>query len=308
MFKEFLYLDEQKMYSLSSQLFEGITEYILNENESREEEKTKQNGPLGSGRIMADVINSAIKSTEKRFLHDHSFILLENELLKKDCVFTINESDKVNTNDFQNYSFIKIKAKAIFNDINKIKELFLNFNLLGESITRLSIEEYIEKELLTLHSDISEKEYKKVLNEFSRLRKREHIIKLAEKNKLRRDEQFMKDLSFMTEFGFSNDFEIKQNINDFLFTSTLNRKYLREEENSLIKKYSRQTEKEIIILGAVTQCSENNTPEPPSQINARNMKEGLSNLIEYISAIEHSLFGKAENEVIIDPIAVYIEL
>lgn len=131
MFKQFLYLDEQKMYSLSSQLFEGITEYILNENESSESEETKQKGPLASGRIMADVINSTIKSTEKKFLHDHSFILLENELLKGNHILNIDDKTTFVNEDFEKFSFIKIKAKAIFNDINKINELFENYNSLG---------------------------------------------------------------------------------------------------------------------------------------------------------------------------------
>lgn len=30
--KSFIYLDEDKMYSISSQLFEGMTQYILQEN------------------------------------------------------------------------------------------------------------------------------------------------------------------------------------------------------------------------------------------------------------------------------------
>lgn len=30
MIKNFIYLDEEKLYSLSSQIFEGVTEYVLN--------------------------------------------------------------------------------------------------------------------------------------------------------------------------------------------------------------------------------------------------------------------------------------
>ena len=307
MFKQFLYLDEQKMYSLSSQLFEGITEYILNENQSSENEETKQNGPLGSGRIMADVINSTIKSTEKKFLHDHSFILLENELLKRNHILYIDDNTTITNDDLEKFSFIKIKAKAIFNDINKINELFENYNSLGESLTYLRIEGEIEKILQNIPDGLSEKELTQINQKIKMLRKKDNIIKEAEKNNLRKDDDFLKNLSLLTNYGFSEDFEIQQRINNLLFTSTLNRKNLRESEKSLIKKYSRQSEKEIIILGIITQTLKENTLEI-KQIEGRNMKEGLSNIIEHLANIERSLFGKAPNEIIIDPIAVYIEL
>lgn len=307
MFKQFLYLDEQKMYSLSSQLFEGITEYILNENESSESEETKQKGPLASGRIMADVINSTIKSTEKKFLHDHSFILLENELLKGNHILNIDDKTTFVNEDFEKFSFIKIKAKAIFNDINKINELFENYNSLGESLTYLRIEGEIEKILQNIPSGLSEKELIQINQKIKMLRKKDNIIKEAEKSNLRKEEDFLKNLSLLTNYGFSEDFEIQQKFNNFLFTSTLNRKSLRESEKSLIKKYSRQSEKEIVILGIITQTLKENSLEIKN-IEGRNMKEGLSNIIEHLANIEQSLFGKAPNEIIIDPIAVYIEL
>lgn len=40
--KEFIYLDEEKMYSLSSQIFEGITEYVLSESASSNNESESQ--------------------------------------------------------------------------------------------------------------------------------------------------------------------------------------------------------------------------------------------------------------------------
>ena len=61
MIKSFIYLDEQKMYSLSSQIFEGITEYVLSESGSENQNSESQKGPVGSGRVLADVIKSSSK-------------------------------------------------------------------------------------------------------------------------------------------------------------------------------------------------------------------------------------------------------
>lgn len=55
MIKSFIYLDEDKMYSLSSQLFSGITEYIVSSRSEQESESADQKGPIGSGRILAEI-------------------------------------------------------------------------------------------------------------------------------------------------------------------------------------------------------------------------------------------------------------
>lgn len=177
----------------------------------------------------------------------------------------------------------------------------------GESLTYLRIEGEIEKILQNIPSGLSEKELIQINQKIKMLRKKDNIIKEAEKSNLRKEEDFLKNLSLLTNYGFSEDFEIQQKFNNFLFTSTLNRKSLRESEKSLIKKYSRQSEKEIVILGIITQTLKENSLEIKN-IEGRNMKEGLSNIIEHLANIEQSLFGKAPNEIIIDPIAVYIEL
>lgn len=67
MIKNFIYLDEQKMYSLSSQIFEGITAFVLNESGNEGKDSESQKGPVGSGRTLANVIKSSSKSTEKNF-------------------------------------------------------------------------------------------------------------------------------------------------------------------------------------------------------------------------------------------------
>lgn len=65
MIKNFIYLDEEKMYSLSSQLFEGVTEYVLNESLSGKVESEEQKGSVGSGRILGDILRNSEKKQRK---------------------------------------------------------------------------------------------------------------------------------------------------------------------------------------------------------------------------------------------------
>ena len=178
MIKNFIYLDEDKMYSLSSQIFEGITEYVLNENSSDNQESETQKGPVGSGKVLADVIISSSKATEKKFFHDYSFTLFENHLVEQGRVLDLTNSalslDELKAS-ITDISFIKIKAKSTFNDVNKITELFNEFNTIGEALAHMGAIERINElnaELALLKQQTPNKhkksqletEYKKLTN------------------------------------------------------------------------------------------------------------------------------------------------
>lgn len=66
MIKNLIYLDEEKMYSLSSQIFQGITEYILNDNKNEKQKSESQKGPVASGKVLADVLTTSSNSSEKK--------------------------------------------------------------------------------------------------------------------------------------------------------------------------------------------------------------------------------------------------
>ena len=312
MIKNIIYLDEQKMYSLSSQIFEGITEYVLNENTSGREESETQKGPVGSGRILADVIITSGKQTEKKFLHDFSYSIFEKHLIDDKKVLEISgtetslESIKI---DISGYSFIRVKLKAVFNDIEKINELFSNFNTMGEAIAHVTSFEEINK----IKEEIKElKAGKYDKNELSKLnfelKKLTSLTSLAKDQGLYQNQKFLDNLALLTKYGFSDQFEIQQNNGEVLFSSCLKRDCLREKEDLLVRKYSRKTEKEIVIFGLISQDFSESPPEINDNQEFSNMKAGLMNLIEHLTKIENSISGKQENEIVIDPIAAYIEV
>lgn len=312
MIKNFIYLDEQKMYSLSSQIFEGITEYVLKEESSENQDSESQKGPLGSGRILADVIIKSNKETEKKFLHDYSFTVFEKYLIEQDLVLTIS-SPFIELNELKKsinrFSFIKIKAKSVFNDVDKITELFSSFNAIGEAITQLVSFEELDKikvEIEQLKVQTKDKNSKSRLNsELSRLT---NISKLAKEKGLYKDPIFLNSLALLTKYGFSDQFEIQQFGGETLFTSCLKRDLLRENEDLLVKKYSRKTEKEVVVLGIISQAFSRSEPNIDSVVDFSNMKAALMNMVEHLTLMENSISGKQINEVVIDPIAVYFDV
>ena len=87
--KSFIYLDDYKMYSFSSQLFEGITQYIINEESKAGEELHEQKGSFFSGMFMADMMFQKNAQTEMRYLHDFAFNLFEKEMEARDMLFDV---------------------------------------------------------------------------------------------------------------------------------------------------------------------------------------------------------------------------
>ncbi|WP_250163245.1 hypothetical protein [Psychrobacter sp. WY6] len=67
MIKNIIYLDEDKMYSLSSQLFEGVTEYVLNEKNLEKSESEQQKGSMNSGRIVGDILKNSERTQKRSF-------------------------------------------------------------------------------------------------------------------------------------------------------------------------------------------------------------------------------------------------
>lgn len=307
MIKHFIYLDQQKMYSLSSQIFEGITEFIVNEDNNSLDKKEEQKGPVGSGKILADVINTSTKSIEKRFLHDYSYTVFENHLVENNKIISLSIED-YDSSKINDYSFIKIKAKAKFNDVNKINELFRDFNKIGESLAHMGLSEEIERKEVELKVESNPKKIEQLIKEIDLIGNPKNLKKLARLNNLQRSQNFLDNLSVLTQYGFSDQFEIEQNLDNLTFSTFLKRECLREKEDTLIKKFSRITEKEIVVVGIITQGTSSQEPLIEDKDNLVNLKALLSNFIDHLANIEYSISGKSENEIIIDPIAVYVEL
>jgi len=208
------------------------------------------------------------------------------------------------------FSFIKIKAKCTFNDVNKITELFSEFNTIGEALAHMGAFERINElnaEIALFNQQSSGKKQKSPLE--AELKKLLNFKALAQENSLYQSQKFLDDLSLLTKYGFSDQFEITQSKGEPLFTSCLKRDFLRESEDLLVKKYSRKTEKEVVVLGMISQAfSENEVELGADDEDFSNMKGALLNLVEHLTNIENSISGKQPHEVVIDPIAVYFEV
>ena len=312
--KSFIYIDEYRMYSISSQIFEGITEYLVNYQGTKKELTEEQKGPIGSGRVLADILISGSGIQERKYLHDYSYKLFEDHLVASERVLNIDASniDTAITN-IDSKSFVKIKAKATFNDINMIKATTERFNELGEAlayITNYKTIEEVKKQLETAEKTTTDRNQKAQLHH--KLKALTDIKTIAKQTGLTQDKLFLEKLRLILEYGFQDQFEVLMTIGEHLFSANIKREYLRENEHILVRKYSRQAEKDFVLFGTVAQSSKQMTEpskkEMPATTEQPHIKEAVMKLVDALSAVESTFTGRLNNEIIIDPIAIYREL
>ncbi|WP_428230884.1 DUF6414 family protein [Flavobacterium sp.] len=321
--RSFVYLDNYKMYSMSSQLFEGLTEYIVKSETTNKREEESQKGPIGSGRILADIIEKDTNQTEKKFLHDFSYNLFEDALLKQNRVLELNkENIEENILKINDFSFVKISGNVVFNDLKIIEETIANFNKIGEALGYVTQKAKYDEEMA---------EAKKALNSItdrnqkakaaSMIKSQIDFKKYLKENGLNMDDAFLKNLAYVLDFGYNQQFEVQMPIRSEnetfqLFSAQLQRENLKENEFSIIKKYSRETEKEFQLFGILTQKLTADSKQRifeelkinSDEIESPNMKEALMNMVSILTNLENTFTGKLNYEYVIDPIALYLEI
>jgi hypothetical protein len=314
--KQFIYLDEYKMYSLSSQIFEGLTEYFLRYGETAVKDEEKQKGELGSGRLLAHVASDMQGNEERRVLHDYRYTLFESELNKMNALVKCDASSGDDTiGRIVPGALLKVTGWADFNDMRAIGDTVDQFNDLGQAITYLTTYEArngIEQE--TAEKMKAEKDR----NRRARIREAQKaatdINRLAENSGLRMDEKFLKSLGRLLSYGYAKHFELQvlpygKDSQKPFFSALLNRSCLREDESFIVKKFSRQAQGTFCLFGIVCQgLGVGNRPTSDNPSEPQHLREVVGTMVSALCEIDKSFFGRFENEVIIDPVALYQEI
>ena len=264
---------------------------------------------------MANILKSESRSEEKRYLHDYSYTLFERYLDEQEKVQVIcaeNVRDTINC--VEHLAFVKVRATAIFNDMNMLKATIEGFNILGEALAYITNFEELSaarQQLAALEESTSDRNKKALLRQ--RLKALGNIENLATSKGLRQDPKFLEKLAFLLDFGFRDQFEVRMVTEPYAFSANLKREYLREDEHLLVRKYSRVPEKMFVLFGTIAQNpkkpeEEGSESEDVEIAAPEHIKEAVMQIVEALSDVEQSFSGKLENEIIIDPIALYREI
>ncbi|OCH13782.1 hypothetical protein A6E05_05605 [Aliivibrio sp. 1S165] len=303
MIKNFIYLDEPKLYSFSSQLFEGITEYVLNEEglETTNEEQSKDK--LLSSRIIADVIRETSSSTTKKFLHDHSFNLFEKELISSDRILDLTIQD-FNYDEIceSNKSFVKIRAKGKFIDLQGLQHFFSHFNEIGEAVATLPLTETLQKIDKLKANNPKSIDAKNLQSSFDK------EIKQQIANGKGLPPISIKSFNILLEHFGDDIIRFEQKYNNSILTSCLNSNYLRDSLIAIYRKYSRKTAKEFVVIGTISHADGTQEVDDNEVPDGAKVISHFKHMGESLYEMEQSFTGKSDREIIIEPIAIYTEL
>ena len=331
--KLFLYLDEYKMYSLSSQLFEGLTEEVIHFHSKKKENKEEQHGPLASGRLLGDIMSESDGRAERRFLFDYAYTIFESRILDENLVSCIPNATSTDCQlDVIDKSFVKVTGKIRFNDFTAVQRIIESLNKMNEAIQYVSTFEERNLAISALRMQLQDAD--------SKIKRELHsqLSKLSSwKSEGQIDQDYINKLMYLLSFGYGDHLEAQISLSPpsgkktRTVTAILNREYMRESMAMEIKKYSRKPNQHFTILGVVTQSGnprpaenpplndiESETPietvapesgeESFGESSPGHLKTHISSMVENVAEIERNFIGCLENEIIIDPIAIYREI
>jgi hypothetical protein len=306
--RQFLYLDEYKMYSLFSQLFEGSTDYIVRYAEAAQEESETQKGPVASGRVLADLAATKQSQEERRILNDYAYTLFEDEIDRQGILATIEEG-VVSTHVVPG-SLVRVRGTAILNDMRAISSFIKNFNAFGEALTYVqshAAREELEKTAQAALQTVRDRNQKARIKE--ELRAKTDLQTLAKRSNLRQDEQFLTKLASLLDFGYGDHFEIRCRpvgaTSNAFYSALLKRESLRENESLTVKKFGRHAEGQFSLIGVMCQVGDPSTGAEPPKEEFTHFKEAIYNMVTALAGVETSFTGRIDNEYVVDPIAVY---
>ena len=315
--KSFAYLDEYKMYSLSSQIFQGLTESLTSYSSDTKEQGEFHNDVAESGPFIAQNLAAERATQERKYLHDYSYIKFESALQSSGRLMSVS-SDAVPPLEttFASVNFVAVRGKVEFVDFKAIGSTLGKFNDLGEAVAYIT--EFGASVDGTAQPGVQGQRQRRGSNTGGRNQNLAKAKELAKQNNMYLDPDYLRKLSIVLEWGYREYFDISIKVGGHTFSATLQRQYFREPEDLIVKKYSRSSEREFVLVGTIAQGPGNAEPvgspgtsqsEGTVQLSdAADLKEAVVFVSNQLNVLENMFAGKKENEIIIDPIALYREM
>ena len=316
MIKNFIYLDDYKMYSMSSQVFGGVVH-----SKSSYKDVTKGASQNIEGIEHSDlheeasIIEHGFGGVEYKHVHDYAYIDFENRLRKDEIIIEVSAGNiDASVLKLSCDKFVEIRGKASLIDMNDLRYTVANHDEISKALTNVvnySSIALIKQQMEEKIKATKDRNEKTRLNQTMKTLINEVIAKNAASNLLGKDH--IKDLETLLKYGFRDQFVIRITIGPYTFWAECDTDNLREKKDLLRRRFSRFPEPEFVIVGTISQSlsqTDNvvNDYATSQSVESLHMKTAIINLIEHLSAVDSSFTGRLENEIIVDPIAIYTEL
>jgi len=323
--RDFIYVDVDRLYSLYSQVFEGVAEQIIQSymDSSAKSDQQKGGGGIISGSTTEAQVAEMSSRTEKKILYDHMYNRLESKLKK-----SILDVSEIPANDYiktlSKAFMIKVRGTAEIEDYNRVKIFMEKLNSLGEAVA---------------YSVIQTEEYKNKISGFEnqakvapapeRSKLKDHIKKisdpklLSKEMNLHQDEKLLGNLKEFVEIFYPEGFEITikpdQRCEDIVFRGIVDKKWLRVKPELLRALYSGLVKMQWTMVCQITflPLEGFKLKEPELNLNTPNtLEKNQSVLRDPFRAIFQGMRGfdsmflesQQRIEILVCPLAIYREV
>lgn len=278
--RDFIYLDNDLLYSLYSQVFEGVVEAVANLYTSEKETSEKQ-------RKLDAKVAEASTRIENKLLYDHMYNKLEKKL--QSCIRDLSDSIDISLEDFQNDFMVKIKGRAIIHDYSRLKYYAENFNKLGEAVAY---------SMLTseTNADIS----------------KNGVTRYAKEHDLHVDERILGNAKLIIDNFYNQSYEVNvcsKKDPRLLYRGIINKDWLRMTPSIIRELYSDTPMMDWTMVGRITSIpSLMSPPEIPTDDSNISIGDSYTNLLGACRDTEQT-FTKSNKykKIHIIPVAIYTE-
>ena len=197
----------------------------------------------------------------------------------------------------------------MFADAPGIRETVTRFNALVEALAYVSAGSALQKARKDVTAQVAAQSDKNAKSQAREKLKNLTPKALAEMAGSRQDDEFLKQLAFLLDYGFRDQLQLQipfeAGESQLLFSAALHRESLRESEQLLLHKYSRLTDRPLVVVGVPTQSG--GAKAPAFDGGEGTVRGAMGELYTHLSGIEGTFAGRMEREVVLDPIAIYVQ-
>ena len=303
--KNFIYLDEYKMYSMSAQIFGGVIHSLSSYEDITKEKDEDEETPI---------VKHEFGGEEHKHFHDYAYIRFEERLKESGKIISLSaENIDENITQLNDDKFVEVRGKVVLVDMNELESTIENINKVGEALNQVSTFSVVDQINKQMEKQLEASNNKNEKANIRRTGKRLIDEVRAKHPYLKLDDDYVENLRIVLDYGFRDQFVIQTTIGAYVFSAECGVDNIREKKDLLIRKLSRLPEKEFVIVGIISQSLNHNTVSDSNyQTNnvegTQHMKAAIMSVAQQLSAVEFEFTGRQENEVIIDPIAVYWEI
>lgn len=276
--RNFIYMDIDSLYSLYSQVFEGVAEQIT--RQTLNESSHISSVPEPKGKKLDSEVAEASLRIENTILYDHMYSRLE-EAIGQAIEMPVGLTPDNYAEKLSNLFLVKAHGKAEIEDYNRVKQFIEKFNDIAEGIAYASVNtieplqelqqkiplliQELQTSLRGKNSD-QKREINKQIQELKKTQNPEELPRIAaELMGLRQDPKLMAYLSDFLETFYPDGYEItivpENQADRVVFRGILDKKFLRLQPSYLRSLYGGYVHTNWVVVGQVTYLPGTKIPE-----------------------------------------------